>query len=246
MHVAICDDDEMSRFFILKLLSEYASANKSINLSFSSFSGPEALLDITEKMDGFDIYILDIVMPEMNGIELGTKLRERGYDGSIIYLTASPEFALDSYKVEAANYILKPINWDAFKQAFDKVVSSVVGKKHDNIIVKTKECSMRLSYDRILYVELRKRALCYHLDNGNTVESILIRVPFVEAIAPLLEDTRFSHCSKTLAVNLHNITKIGIEEVTFKDNQTVYFSKKICRDLRTEWFAYWQIYHPIS
>ena len=45
MHVAICDDDEMSRFFILKLLSGYASANKSINLSFSSFSGPEALLE---------------------------------------------------------------------------------------------------------------------------------------------------------------------------------------------------------
>lgn len=64
---------------------------------------------------------------------------------------------------------------------------------------------MRVSFDRILFVELR-----------------------------------FSHCSKSLAVNLHNITKIGVEEVTFKDNQTVYFSKKICRDLRTQWSEYWQ------
>ena len=98
---------------------------------------------------------------------------------------------------------------------------------------------MRLSYDRILYVELRKRALCYHLDNGKTVESILIRVPFAEAVAPLLEDKRFFHCSKTLAVNLHNITKVGVDHVAFKDVHTVYFSKKICRNLRTVWTAYW-------
>ena len=97
---------------------------------------------------------------------------------------------------------------------------------------------MRLSYDRILYVELRKRALCYHLDNGKTVESILIRVPFVEAIAPLLADKRFFHCSKTLAVNLENITSISTEEVTFKDTHTIYFSKKICRELRAGWSAY--------
>ena len=186
MHIAICDDDEMSRFLILKLLSEYTSAHQDKCLSFSAFSDSEDLLDAAEKLGGFDIYILDILMPGMDGIELGVRLRELGYDGSIIYLTSSTDFAIDSYKAEASDYILKPVIPDAFLHAFDKVVSSVV-----------------------------------------------------EAIAPLLEDKRFSHCSKSLAVNLHNITKIGTEDVTFKDNQTVYFSKKICRDLRTEWSAYW-------
>lgn len=239
MHIAVCDDDEMSRFLILKLLSEYTSAHQDKSLSFSAFSDSEDLLDAAEKLGGFDIYILDILMPGMDGIELGVRLRELGYDGSIIYLTSSTDFAIDSYKAEASNYILKPVIPDVFLHAFDKVVSSVVEKKHDNIIIKTKECSMRVSFDSILFVELRKRALCYHLTNSGIVESILLRVPFAEAIAPLLEDKRFSHCSKSLAVNLHNITKIGTEDVTFKDNQTVYFSKKICRDLRTEWSAYW-------
>ena len=101
MHIAVCDDDEISRICILKLLSEYASLHKNISLSFSAFSNPEALLDVAEKVDGFDIYILDIVMPKMNGIELGIKLRNQGYDGSIIYLTSSTDFAIDSYKAEA-------------------------------------------------------------------------------------------------------------------------------------------------
>lgn len=240
MHIAVCDDDEMSRSFILKLLSEYTSVRQDKSISFSAFSNSEDLLEAAEKTGGFDIYILDIVMPGMDGIELGVSLREHGYDGSIIYLTGSSDFAIDSYKAEASNYILKPIVPATFLQALDKVVSSVVEKKNDNIIIKTKECSMRVSFDSILFVELRKRALCYHLTNSSVVESILLRVPFAEAIAPLLEDPRFSHCSKSLAVNLHNIIKIGAEDVTFKDNQTVYFGKKICRDLRTQWSDYWQ------
>ena len=240
MHVAICDDDEMSRFLILKLLSEYASSHKSINLSFSAFSGPEDLLDVAEKVGGFDIYLLDIVMPEMDGIELGVRLRKQGYDGNIIYLTSSTDYAVDSYKAEASNYILKPVVPETFLSAFDKVVSAVIDKRNDSILVKTKECSMRLSFDSILFVELRKRALCYHLTNGSIVESILLRVPFAEAIAPLLENPHFFHCGKTLAVNLHNITKIGLDDVTFKDIYTVYFSKKICRDLRVRWSEYWQ------
>lgn len=240
MHIAVCDDDEMSRLLILKLLSEYTSAHQEKVLSFSAFAEPEDLLEAAEKAGGFDVYILDIVMPGMDGIELGVSLRERGYDGSIIYLTGSTDFAIDSYKAEASNYILKPVVPAAFIQSLDKVVSSAVEKKEDNIIIKTKECSMRVSFDSILFVELRKRALCYHLTNSSVVESILLRVPFAEAIAPLLEDNRFSHCSKSLAVNLHNITRIGLEDVTFKDNQTVFFSKKICRDLRTEWAEYWQ------
>ena len=240
MHIAICDDDEISRICILKLLSEYATSHKSMNLSFSAFSNPEDLLDVAEKVDGFDVYILDIVMPKMNGIELGIRLRNQGHDGSIIYLTSSTDFAIDSYKAEASNYILKPVDLDTFLQALDKAISTVIDKKSNSILVKTKECSMRLSFDSILFVELRKRALCYHLANGSVVESILLRVPFAEAIAPLLEDNRFFHCSKTLAVNLHNITKIGVEDVTFNTSHTVYFSKKICRDLRTNWSAYWR------
>ena len=66
-------------------------------------------MDAAEKLGGFDIYILDILMPGMDGIELGVRLRELGYDGSIIYLTSSTDFAIDSYKAEASNYILKPV-----------------------------------------------------------------------------------------------------------------------------------------
>ena len=70
MHIAVCDDDEMSRSFILKLLSEYTSAHQDISISFSAFSNSEDLLEAAEKMGEFDIYILDIVMPEMEEVEM--------------------------------------------------------------------------------------------------------------------------------------------------------------------------------
>ncbi len=180
------------------------------------------------------------MMSEMNGIELGIKLRENGYDGIIIYLTSSAEFAIDSYKVNASNYILKPILKDVFINAIDKVLFDINKRKDHCVIVKNKQSCIRISYDNILYIDLRNRALCYHLANGNIVESTMLRTPFIDAIKPLLQDKRFLHCSKTLVVNLDNISQVNTEDVIFKDDITVYFSKNVCRDLRTKWSEYWQ------
>ena len=58
----------------------------------------------------FDIYLLDVIMPGQNGIELGLSIREFDQGGRIIYLTASSDFAVDSYRAKASDYLLKPLD----------------------------------------------------------------------------------------------------------------------------------------
>lgn len=239
MKIAICDDDEFYREQILHLLEEYAQINGSINLSFSVFSNGAKLLETTEKVGGFDVYILDIVMPDMDGIELGIRLRKNGCNGHIIYLTSSAEFAVDSYKIKAFDYILKPIKKDVFFKAVKEVIAVTSEKVNNSIEVKTKENSVRISFDSILYAQMNRRAVTYYLANGETVESVMLRVPFAEAVAELLADKRFLHCGKTLVVNMHNITRVGMEEVIFKDSIQAFFSKNTCRDIRSQWSDYW-------
>ena len=130
-----------------------------------------------------------------------------------IYLTSSREHALDSYKVKAFNYILKPVIPEELFSTLDDTLHIISNNADKNIIVKTKEGNVRLSASNILYVELCKRILIYHLADGSTLESIYIRVPFTEATKELLADKQFVQCGAGKIVNLSHITMVTSDEI---------------------------------
>lgn len=238
MKIAICDDERRCLEQVLAVANEYVQERADRSLSITSFSHPEDLLEAAEKIGGYDIYILDIVMPHMNGIQLGTKLRDNGYDGKIIYLTSSEEYALDSFRVRAFDYIIKPIKAEFFHKVMDEVITAIDIKKDRAIIVKTKQLSVKLNYEQILYVELNKRVLLFHGKGGKTIESTHLRTTFGEAVAELAADKRFAQCGATTLVNLNRITEIESESVSFDDGSNMYLSKKNCRELRGVWTSY--------
>ena len=233
MNIAICDDDQQSCGMLKIMLNEYSSRKELTDINISVFNDGNDLLDAVQENQGFDICILDIVMHTVSGIDLGVKLRDSGYNGVIIYLTASKDYALDSYKVKAFNYILKPIIPEDLYATLDDALKALVNKTDRNIIVKTKEGNVRVSTNNILYVELCKRILIYHLTNGSSIESIYIRVPFSEATKDLLEDKHFIQCGAGNVINISKVTMVSNEEITFKDNVKVFFSKKICSEIRS-------------
>ena len=235
MNIVICDDDHQCSGMLNILLKEYASQKNITDLSVSIFTDGIDLLDAIQENNSFDICILDIVMPTVSGIELGAKLREKGYNGIIIYLTSSKEFALDSYKVKAFNYILKPVIPDELYSTLDDAIATLSTRIDTSIIVKTKEGNVRISSTDILYVELCKRILVYHLDNGSTLESLYLRVPFIEATKDLLTNKNFLQCGASKIINLSHVTTVGNDEIVFKDTYKVYFNKKTCNEIRSIW-----------
>lgn len=239
MKIAICDDEALCRSQVLKLTKEYALENNHLNISFSAFSNAEDLLEAAGKVGGFELYILDILMPGMNGIKLGVSLREAGFDGKIIYLTSSEEYAIDSFKARPFDYLLKPVKRDALFSALGEALRSVSQQKETGVIVRTKDNSVRLSLDSILYAELRQRSIVYHLTGGKTVETVQIRTTFSEAIQELLQDSRFVLCGKSIAANLHHITMVDKDAVAFRDGTKVYLPKKACIEVRSAWNDFW-------
>lgn len=238
MKIAICDDERRCLDQVLAVANEYLQERADRALSISTFSHPEDLLDAAEKIGGYDIYILDIVMPHINGIQLGTRLRDRGYDGKIIYLTSSEEYALDSFRVRAFDYIIKPIKPEVFRKVMDDVIAAIEIRKDRTIVIKTKLLTVKLNYEQILYVELNKRVLLFHTKGGKLVESTHLRTTFGEAVAELAGDKRFAQCGATTLINLNRIAAIENESVTFDDGSNMYLSKKNCRELRGVWTSY--------
>lgn len=197
------------------------------------------MLEATEKHGGYDIYILDIVMPNLNGIQLGTKLREAGYDGKIIYLTSSEEYSLDAFRVRAFDYIIKPIQEEAFFKVLDEAIALISEKKDKAMLVKTKNKSVKLTYDSIMYAILTKRAVAYYLVGGRVVESISLHTKFSDAVSDLLADKRFVLCGASMVVNLDHITEVENEAVVFDNTYKPFLGVKACRELRNAWNNYW-------
>lgn len=103
--LAICDDEPVYQKEVARLAKEYGEYHH-VELSISVYSSGVQVLDANEH---YDIFILDILMPGLSGMELASDLRRMDDAASIIFLTSSPEFAIEGYSVHALAYLLKPV-----------------------------------------------------------------------------------------------------------------------------------------
>jgi len=238
MKIAICDDEAKCLENAKSYTESYADSREDKRLTFETFSHPEDLIYACEKNGGYDVYILDVVMPDINGIELGEKLRDMGLDGKIIYLTSSEEYSLDAFKVKAFDYLIKPLKKDSFFKTLDDVFAQISEKNDKYTIVKTKERTVKISLDSIIYAELSKRAVFYYLSGGKVIQSVTLRTTFPEAMTELTSDKRFVICGQSMLVNLDHITEIGNDSVVFGNNYRALLGEKNCRKLRSVWSEY--------
>ena len=235
--IALCDDNARQRQLTHKLLDSYFSL-RSTAAKIWGFSSGQALLNAMCD-ETFDLYLLDIVMPEMDGIDLGAELRKSDESGVIIYLTTSPDFALQGYSVKAASYLLKPVQEDELFRALDDAFKAITNRREQSIMVKTADGMSRLLLDHILYVEQKERAPHYHLKDGSCVVGLTIQTSFQDTIRPLLADKRFYLCGASFVLNLHRIKSINKADVLFVGGQQTTVPRRAAAELNTAWIHYW-------
>ena len=239
MKLSICDDDILCIKTILDVLQDYVDERKDYVITYDYFQKPEDLLVKLKAGNSYDIFLLDIVMPCMNGIELGQSIRNMGIESKIIYLTSSPEYALDSFRVRAFDYLMKPILKANVYDVLDEAINSIYIRKDKSIIIKTRFGNARITLDSILYAELTNRIISYHLKDGQTIESTTIRSSFNENVKELLNDSRFYNCGASIVVNLHHISAVETKQIIFQQKKYLSFSQKLSKDLRFAWNNYW-------
>lgn len=239
LRIALCDDEEKQRSNASQLLRGYAAQRPETAIQLSVFSSAYALLERVEAEGPFDLYLLDIVMPELSGIDLGIRLRELDSSGAIIYLTVSPEFAVDSYAAHAFYYLVKPVSPEQLYPVLDSAAAELERRKAACVTVKTKDGLRRVRLDDILYAELSGRTVHYHLAGGERLDSVTVRGAFHEEIAPLLADPRFFQCGASFAANLFYVT--SAEKTCFKmdGGKRVPLSRSLAAQARQRWNDYW-------
>jgi DNA-binding LytR/AlgR family response regulator len=128
MRIAICDDNTEELEGLAKLLEAYREKTKA-SFTCKTYSDGVSLLEDARRK-GFDFLILDVMMPLMNGMQVAHEVRAFDENLKIAFLTSSPEFAVESYSVEAFAYILKPAAADNLFPVLDNCSTTRKGRRN--------------------------------------------------------------------------------------------------------------------
>lgn len=235
--IALCDDEEHQRQKIKDLVSEYFDGH--VNLK--TYKDGQKLLDHIEfeGKDLFDLYILDVIMPQLSGIELGRKLRRIGVCAPIIYLTSSRDYAVESYNVRAFHYMVKPIEKEKLFPVLAQAENVIAQSKTNSVTINTPGGAVVIRTSEILYAELYSRSVRYYLTNGASIDSQKLRISFQKAVGGLLELKNFTMLGSSFLVNLHHIKKVNKKELILVNNQILSIPKGTKNDLLRAWMDYW-------
>lgn len=217
IRIAICDDMAQELQSLVSLTNQYLSV-KNLDSKVKEFSHPDVLL-ATMKEENFHVYILDIVMPMVNGLELGKEIRRLDREAQIIYATTEPQFALQAYAASPINYLVKPIDKQQLFDTLTLALSKVVLTEEQSFTIKTADSLRVIKLSNIVCCEYRSHAVIFSLTNGDEVVSSTIRENFSEYSLPIIKDRHFLKCHSSFVINMRRVERFA------KDSFTMYGGK---------------------
>lgn len=163
--IAICDDSKLDRQLLKVVIQTYFENNEEEFKIFEYELGDNLLADIDEGYIEVELLFLDIIM---NGMKIARKLRDIQFKAPIIFLTAHADYAVESYEVYVAGYLLKPYDTNKLTLLLDEVLQRSVQKR---IAVKVKKQHRYLEINDIMYVESDKHVLNIHLKDSRVIQT---------------------------------------------------------------------------
>ena len=239
MKIVACDDSLDDLAEIKELLEKYREKNADVEFEVVQYVDSVALYGKIQKEELGDIYILDMIMADKTGIDIGSMIRKVSGKSVIIYITSSEDYALEAYSVRAVRYLVKPIREELFFEALDYAVSNVLNVKKEAVYqVKTKEGLMSIPYSRIECIENYARTLHIYLTDGNSIKSIFIRKSFDEEVRQLAEDQRFLHVHKSFLVNMDYIYKLAQNTIVMENGKNIPISRARAAEVKKAYLMY--------
>lgn len=222
IHIAICDDSKQERQILAALFKRYQELHAT-PLQIHIFQNGFSLLDAIDQGKRFDITILDILMPGENGIEIARNIRASGADTEIIFLTSSPEYAVDSYEVKAQNYLLKPVTEEKFFASIDSILAELDEKDTASFIIYTTEKQYsRIRVSSLVYGEVIHRTITLHLADQTMISAVMTFTEFQD-ILKAYSDFIYPH--RSYAVNMNYIQYVTKSDIILTDGQKIPLSR---------------------
>lgn len=163
IRIAMVEDETAAMESIQTYLDKF-SKEKGLNCQLVWFDNP---VDFLSKYDkDFDLVLMDIKLPDMNGMEAARKLREMDDSVALIFVTNMAQFAIKGYEVDAVDFIVKPVTYYDFALKFARVVKKIDASDEMKISVVNKGSAKYIAAKDVCFVEVIKHKLLYHTADG--------------------------------------------------------------------------------
>ncbi len=208
--IAICDDiyDEVLK--AEDALACYAEKN-GLAYTLYKFSNPmEFINSLSENY--YNVALLDICMPGLSGIDLAKEMILLNANCNVIFLTTSLEYAVEAFKVNAVQYVVKPYTQEQFDSALAKALK--IDEEQSFIIKKSQGIINKIIVDNIVYVQSDKHYVEFVM-NDDTV--IRIRSTIDEVMEDLKDFPNFISPHKSYVINMNFVKNVLQKEVVVKD-----------------------------
>lgn len=218
--IAICDDEKVACELLLQKVLSYMDEWKE-PCEIECFFSAAGLL---QTPCFFDLFFLDIQMPEQDGIALAKKIRENENRGTIIFITALAEYVYDAFEVEAFDYICKPIDDMRLQKTLDRAIKKLRESEKNCLFVQTMNWCKSVKLDEIYYCEVMNRKIYLHTKTG--VVEYYCKLKDIEKQL----DYRFVRCHRSYLVNLDFLLEYTNGHITLENGEHIPVSRLRHRD----------------
>ena len=235
LRVAVCDDDN-SALDIISASVNTAFMKRGISVDIQKFTNCKEVKRKIEKVE-FDLLILDIETPYLDGISFGNELRDKGNKVNIIYVSNREELVFDALHVNPNGFVRKNHFLKDISATLDSFISSYMEKKEDILVIEERGQLVSIQVSQIEYIEgSRKNQLVYMINK----ESPLCLSQTMQKLEEFLLPKGFLRIHKGYIVNYNYIYMIYEEELMLKSKKRLPVSRRRTKDIKEKYLKLMQ------
>lgn len=231
MRIAVCDDNPKE----LERIKGCFCRIQGYDLVCSYFDSTSTVMEILKTENSpYDLYILGIEMPGMNGLKLAKSIREKDSRALFVFLTSYTRYMKDVFDVVTFDFIEKPISDEKLLQILERAATYLnITSQHFSFGYRASRYSLK--YDRILYIEKKGRQALIH-----TFEDVYKTNMTLEEIWKQLNPKSFVHIHSSYIINLYNLDRKDNEIAIMRNGEKLHITKGYRRELAMRHYEFVQ------
>lgn len=236
--IAICDDIRVERQNIQNELERYLTVHGlKDQFEVEAFSDPRTMIRRCSVVD-FNLFLLDILMPQTTGIEIAKELQEILPEAQFIFVTTTSEFVMDAISLKALYYLLKPYSPADFDEAMDRAKNFFLGEEETSVqLVDSENRPLQIRAADIIYIQGMEK------ENGVRLvlkdRAVALKKYTPDEICRMFGSENFVPAENRI-FNIENIRHISDRAVILRNGEKIGIPKEVSRSVREAFIEYYE------
>lgn len=221
-------------------LIEGYGTERDMSIDAKYFHSCEELLSDVKQQGPYDAYVIEVLMPEYDGIELGKRLTRLGEGGKFFYTYGESSRAWQAFRVDAIDYLLRNRNEGAGRELFNDAMDKTCRRLRSRTVSPTvsfriNDGFIRIRVEDLLYATLDGRRIALKTVDGSRHVSPTVRGSFAKATSELQQFPEMLLIRPSLIINMKHIRRVDEEGVTMNTGERINASKSHLTIIERSW-----------